>query len=195
MYSLFSWSLTEDLVTCEPATEQQRCFKRACTCVTIEQCDGSSTSARPRRCCSRHCHRSPDSLFLGSFDTSFHAFKQTIVLSCFVKTSRVMVLPSDLHTFLCRTDKWGPLCVNYVYCSFKGFWLPQPLCVYFVCVCLWMVSWKIALCVTRVLQREYAVHVFDLDVFLRTDPLTITSQKTKFFLQKKKKFITVNFLA
>lgn len=37
LFSVFSWSLTEDLITFQPAVEQQCCFNIACTRVTMER--------------------------------------------------------------------------------------------------------------------------------------------------------------
>lgn len=37
LLSVFSWSLTEDLITFQPAIEQQRCFNSACARVTMER--------------------------------------------------------------------------------------------------------------------------------------------------------------
>lgn len=42
---------------------------------------GNSASACPRRSWSRCCRRPPDSLFLGSFNTSCHATKQRVLVN------------------------------------------------------------------------------------------------------------------
>lgn len=60
---------TEDLIVCEPVTEKQQ--RRFPQCAHTRNCGalrrGSSTSARPRRRCSRRCHRFPDSGFFCLF--------------------------------------------------------------------------------------------------------------------------------
>lgn len=104
MFSVFSCSLTEDLITCEPTTDQQRYFNSACKRRTVEQQQhhGSRTSARPRQRCSHRRQRCFCFFFFSSFNSRFHASKLRVLVNldrrrsfyaaAFVKSSRPLWL-------------------------------------------------------------------------------------------------------
>lgn len=120
MHSIFSWPLTENLITCEPAAAS---FQQ---CVHMRNCGvqshGSSTSAHPRLRSSRRCHRSPDSIvFVWAPSTQVFMLPNRVsLLFCQDALSRPFWLAvyatfinhtcvfsyHDSCTHSCKIDKW-----------------------------------------------------------------------------------------